>query len=1588
MSSRRKTALARKDILARRNGLSALSRTEEYEVQEEDVYEQLPEDEYQELVDRRREREDFVVDDDGLGYHDDGEDNIYDSDDRNSPSQKSKKKQANESHALTARALKKARRDKDLRKKGESSSTSTGAEGIKSMWDYVKPGVNSNKAKKKSSNGMGAGLDSLLDDLVTTNNNNGGGGGGRKRSRQTSSSSTSRVTRRGGASSRSYGSASKRQYRAERQQQRQRQPQFDNEEQEEQDDSNNDDGAAAGFEANDDDFDNTNGNDDAMEVEPDAEVAEVEMQEDSEEHSTEDSPAAAATAAIEIEAEEPAPKKAGRKIKRVSRAARASTATKKALAPVVPAAAAAAVPAKAKATAAKTGFATTAPDAVDTSSQSFRPVSITAADDDDKKTKTAVVDATLEALMQTQPFTYKDGTKADRPYLDMYWTDAHESNGVVYLYGKTAVGKSNDNYVSCCAVIHHNMHNLFVLPRVSGVDGENNADLMSVHSELKKVLQPSCIPHVEGATWSCKPVMRKYAFSDTDVPRDETQYLKVVYDAKYRKPDVEVCECGGKTFSKIFGAGATVLENFILKRKLMGPCWIRLYDAMPRNGRASHCKVECELSTPKNITRYDMVKVGEDNNDKLEPKPAPPMVTCTIKIKTVVNPRTNKSEVISASAICHTKVLTESATDPKDTTFMKQLSLIRPLGVGVASVGNCLPQMPRDLKEEITKSMPELRVMGNERALLNLLCVQIGNWDPDVICGHNAWGYDIDVILNRCAENKVPTWSRIGRRNIKKQGNFKGNKDWVIADAVKGRLLCDTYVSSKELLRETTYSLTNLAKTQLKTSRIEIEPVDIPQWFNSSETIVQLAMHTLHDAQLVQGLMFKLQVLPLTKQLTSIAGNLWSRTMKGQRAERNEYLLLHEFHNLKYIVPEKQRRKMGKEGGKAKYSGGLVLEPKKGLYDSFILLLDFNSLYPSIIQEYNMCFTTMNWGDYVYKAGNDATSNSNGEDGDEDQVAEVVSMDDKLPPIPDESTKEGVLPRVIKTLVERRKAVKKMLKQEKNADKKQEFDIRQMALKLTANSMYGCLGFSHSRFYAQPIAALITAMGRETLQRTVSIAEDTVGLDVIYGDTDSVMINTRISGKDISKLKDVYQLGNTVKKEVNKLYRKLELEIDGVFRSMLLLKKKKYAAVTITEHPDGSTSDGKEIKGLDLVRRDWCIESKDSGKYVLDQILSGDEREEVVSKIHARMEEVAKKMRSGDMPLEKYVITKGLSKHPDQYPDGKSQPHVQVARMMLKANRPVNTGDHIQYVITEPLEGQTAGKKSSADRARHPEEIQRSGGVLKPDVEWYLSQQILPPISRLCESIDGTSQSMIAEKLGLDTNRYCQKTSVEIDDGALVDFKPASSLLDAERFKNVEKICMQCRKCNESSEINSIFTVQNDGGKDIVRGGYHCSNESCGARNFGHESAFDFFSILSNKMSALVRKHIMRHGRYEMICEDPQCSLKTYQQSVGGCVCLERGCKGTMVSLYTAQELDTQIKYLKSLVDIVHCHKQYEKKARESKNVSTEIIKLPELKKELSAGDQEIAGALHERLENTLRKSAYNMIDSSLFSRLFKAATQ
>lgn len=498
------------------------------------------------------------------------------------------------------------------------------------------------------------------------------------------------------------------------------------------------------------------------------------------------------------------------------------------------------------------------------------------------------------------------------------------------------------------------------------------------------------------------------------------------------------------------------------------------------------------------------------------------------------------------------------------------------------------------------------------------------------------------------------------------------------------------------------FSLTEMCEIQLGSgnTRREIDnEVALKTWAQSREGLMNYLSHCETDTYFIAAIAIKLQMLPLTKVLTNLAGNSWARTLSGTRAERNEYILLHEFHKHKYICPDKifgKSRGRGPEDEDAdeagegkkrsKFTGGLVFEPERGLYDKFVLVMDFNSLYPSIIQEFNICFTTV-----------DRPASSNTSSGLED---------DKVPELPVEQA-QGILPRLIATLVNRRRAVKSLMKDPRTTPAEHTtYDIKQLALKLTANSMYGCLGYTKSRFYARPLAMLTTYKGREILLSTRELAESHQ-LQVIYGDTDSVMINT-----NADNLADARKIGNDFKRAVNERYKLLEIDIDNFFRRLLLHAKKKYAAINMVQ-VDGKYVDVLEVKGLDMKRREYCALSKEISGKLLNEILSGEESELVVTRVHEHLREVAEKMREGAIPVQKYIIYTKLGKHPKDYPNADSMPQVQVALRAMAAGKTVRVNDVMSYIITTSTTTPNASEPA-AKRAYAPQDVMKADSGLIP----------------------------------------------------------------------------------------------------------------------------------------------------------------------------------------------------------------------------------------------------------------------------------
>ena len=169
-------------------------------------------------------------------------------------------------------------------------------------------------------------------------------------------------------------------------------------------------------------------------------------------------------------------------------------------------------------------------------------------------------------------------------------------------------------------------------------------------------------------------------------------------------------------------------------------------------------------------------------------QPSPPVVTCCLKMKTVVNPKTHKQEIVALSGLLNTSVNLDGDTG-FNTKTQTHVTLVRPLGTA-AGTGS-MPAFPHDLDQELKANFPDLKKCANERFLLSQFFAKLGNWDPDVIVGHACWSFDLDVILARAQELKVPAFDKIGRlRRIPDNSNnrkFGNGKEYLIEEITAGR---------------------------------------------------------------------------------------------------------------------------------------------------------------------------------------------------------------------------------------------------------------------------------------------------------------------------------------------------------------------------------------------------------------------------------------------------------------------------------------------------------------------------------------------------------------------------------------------------------------------------------------------------------------------------------------------------------------------------------------------------------------------------------------------------------------------------------
>jgi len=588
--------------------------------------------------------------------------------------------------------------------------------------------------------------------------------------------------------------------------------------------------------------------------------------------------------------------------------------------------------------------------------------------------------------------------------------------------------------------------------------------------------------------------------------------------------------------------------------------------------------------------------------------------------------------------------------------------------------------------EEIDREAIE--TVENERNLLQRFIKIVDERDVDVLTGYNTDEYDFQRLRERCEEHNIElSLGRDGERmKFKRRGRFSGAR-------LKGRMHLDLYPFIEHILApgidSETLDLDSVAEEMLGSNKDDMTWEEMKESWMKKEDLEEFADYALKDAELAYEL--AQEIIPQMLELAQITGLTPFDVCRLTYGQLTENYLLREAYERNMISPNRpsrsDRRKRQNQGA---YSGGFVYEPESGLHEN-IAVMDFRSLYPTVMVAHNISPDTLNIEDC--------------EDKFQMEEFNYTFCQDF----------QGFFPELVENLVEERYQLKTQLGDYEEGSKQyNSIYNRQEAQKLLANSFYGYLGYNGARWYSRESAEATTYMGREYIQETIEKAEEQ-GYEVCYGDTDSVFLKKDNIKQDIDGFVD----------EVNEdLPGFMELEFEGFFTRGFFTStdsgggaKKKYALLS----EDGSM----KITGFEQVRRDWSPIAKDTQKQVLEHVLN-EEVDEAVELVKT----VIRRLKDGEVPPEELRIYTTLTKPPEEYDS--TAPHVEAVKKAKDRGDDIEAETTISYVITRG----TGNISSRAELTKYAEDY---------DAEYYIENQIIPVSLRVLKVFGYTEGQLLGK---------------------------------------------------------------------------------------------------------------------------------------------------------------------------------------------------------------------------------------------------
>lgn len=620
----------------------------------------------------------------------------------------------------------------------------------------------------------------------------------------------------------------------------------------------------------------------------------------------------------------------------------------------------------------------------------------------------------------------------------------------------------------------------------------------------------------------------------------------------------------------------------------------------------------------------------------------------------------------------------------------------------------------------------------DERKLLQEWHEFIMKVDPDVIIGYNTSNFDFPYLVNRAKALKLDSFLYLGRlKNSKvriKDSTFSSRaygKRETKETTLEGRVQLDLLQAIQRDHKLRSYTLNAVSAHFLGEQKEDVNHSIITDLFNGTDDDRRrLAVYCLKDAYLPQRLLDKLMIMYNYVEMARVTGVPLSYLLARGQQIKVVSQLYRKANEENLIIP--CYRKQGSQ--ESTYEGATVIEPKRGFYSNPIATLDFSSLYPSIMMAHNLCYSTL-----VRRQ----------------DMGSLKPEDYEITPTNDcfvrSHVKKGILPRILEELLGARARAKAELKEATDPSLRAVLDGRQLALKISANSVYGFTGATVGKLPCLPISASVTGYGREMIELTKKLVEEHYtqangfpqSAVVVYGDTDSVMVDFRVDTVEAAM-----KYGTEAAAMVSTHFTKpIKLEFEKVYSPYLLITRKRYAGLLWT---NPNKYDKLDAKGIETVRRDNCPLVKNVISTCLDKILIN--RDIEGAKEYTKS--VISDLLQNKLDLSLLVITKALSKEGTEY--ATKQAHVELAQRMKKRNAhsAPAIGDRVPYVMIKAAKG-----AKGYEKAEDPLWVLENNIPL--DYQYYLENQLKNPLMRIFAPLMEDPQTLL---VGEHTRRISMPT--------------------------------------------------------------------------------------------------------------------------------------------------------------------------------------------------------------------------------------